>query len=285
MGGGTYSATSSIARETTYSTMAASDIFTKREIDIKMIPSGTIRECCDSEEHPETIPVIIALDVTGSMGMIPENFIKESMSKMMGSLYSDGFKDSQVLFIGIGDHECDRAPIQVGQFEADDQIMDKWLKNIYLEGGGGGNDGESYLLAWYYAAFHTKIDSFEKRGKKGFLVTVGDEPTLKTLPVEVQKEIFGENGQYTSMTSDEILKKAEEKYNVFHLHIKETRSGSMVHVQDGWKQLLKNNVIMVDSYKDIPGIISDLISVNSEHKKPENSNSAKPIVEKEEVML
>lgn len=31
-------------------------------------PKNVIRECCDTEEHPNTIPVILALDVTGSMG-------------------------------------------------------------------------------------------------------------------------------------------------------------------------------------------------------------------------
>ena len=33
-------------------------------------PYNVIRECCDTEEHPNTIPVILALDVTGSMGSI-----------------------------------------------------------------------------------------------------------------------------------------------------------------------------------------------------------------------
>ncbi len=277
MGGGTYSATNSTAREVRYSKMESKEIFTKRSIDNKMNPAGTMRECCDSVEHPETIPVIIALDVTGSMGMIPENFIKESMSKMMASLYKDGFKDSQVLFMGIGDHECDRSPLQVGQFEADDQKLDQWLKDIYLEGGGGGNDGESYLLAWYYAAFHTKIDSFDKRGKKGFLFTIGDEPTLKNLPKDAQERIFGVNGQYSDITADELLAKAEEKYNVYHIHVKETRNGSLLSVQDGWKQLLKNNAIMNPSYLNIPGIISDIISgsVGVGNVEPETLN--KPI--------
>lgn len=36
---------------------------------------GKIRECRDSEEHPESLPIIIALDVTGSMGMVPHSLI------------------------------------------------------------------------------------------------------------------------------------------------------------------------------------------------------------------
>ena len=36
----------------------------------------------------------------------------------------------------------------------------------------------------YFAAMHTKIDSFIKRGKKGYLFTIGDEP----VPGDLTKE-------------------------------------------------------------------------------------------------
>ena len=44
------------------------DMFTARKLDPALDPKNVMRECCDSGEHPETIPVILALDVTGSMG-------------------------------------------------------------------------------------------------------------------------------------------------------------------------------------------------------------------------
>ena len=40
----------------------------QKNIDAALDPKGVIRECCDNEEHPNTLPVILALDVTGSMG-------------------------------------------------------------------------------------------------------------------------------------------------------------------------------------------------------------------------
>ena len=39
-----------------------------RTIDPALDPKNVIRECCENEEHPNTLPVILALDVTGSMG-------------------------------------------------------------------------------------------------------------------------------------------------------------------------------------------------------------------------
>ena len=124
-------------------------------------------------------------------------------------------------FLGIGDHECDRSPLQVGQFEADDELMDKWLKSIYLEGGGGGNGGESYLLAWAFAARQTLLDA-TKRGKKGFLFTIGDEPNLTSLPVDAQKEIFGPNGDYKNVSDMELYAEASKTYEVYHINILET---------------------------------------------------------------
>lgn len=44
------------------------EMFKAKNIDAALDPKGVIRECCDNEEHPNTLPVILALDVTGSMG-------------------------------------------------------------------------------------------------------------------------------------------------------------------------------------------------------------------------
>lgn len=64
MGYSSYSVSNSTVREHAYASMDAAEIFTQTTIENKMDPKGTLRECCDSEEHPETIPIIIALDGT-----------------------------------------------------------------------------------------------------------------------------------------------------------------------------------------------------------------------------
>lgn len=281
MGSGSYSTERSFTRTAERKSVSREEIFTQRKITNMMDPKNTVRECCDSEEHPNTVPIIIGLDVTGSMGHVPDAFIREEMTKMMAGLYAAGLTSSQVLFMGIGDHQCDSAPLQVGQFEADDQLLDKWLKDIYLEGGGGGNDGESYLLAWFYGARCTKIDSFEKRGTKGFLFTIGDEHNLRSLSVRSQKAIFGENGVYNDISSDQLLKEVFEKYNVFHLNLSETRSGARPVVIDQWKQDMQENAINLDSYSEIAdkiiGIVKGAASgselIRSE-PKPETTEEA-----------
>lgn len=262
MGSGTYSLDNRSVRAVSvgYFTKSAAEIFTQRSINNAMNPHGIkVRESRDSEEHPNSVAIILALDVTGSMGSVPHHLVKDGLPNIMGSIIQKGLPDPQLLFLAIGDHECDRSPLQVGQFESNDELLDKWLTDVYLEGGGGGNTGESYLLAWYFAAYHTSIDCFEKRKKKGFLFTIGDEPTLKQIPQHVIKNIMGD-GQYENFSAAVLFDKAREKYNVYHLHIRETGAGSRQETIDGWKQLIGDNLVLVERHEDVSGIISEIIT-------------------------
>jgi len=284
MGGGAYSSVSHLhtIRAKGYDTKTMHEIFTARNINSSMNPYGVkIREARDSAEHPSSLAIILALDETGSMGSVPHFLVKEGLMDIMESIIKAGIADPQILFLGIGDHECDNAPLQVGQFESSDNLLDKWLTDVYLEGKGGGNDGESYLLAWYFAAFHTAIDCFEKRKQKGFLFTIGDEPVLPAVPASFLKRIMGE-GQYENYSAAALLAKAREKYNVFHIHIKETASGSRQEVIDGWKQLLKGHLIAVEQRSRVAKVISDIVSNSAGKVKPEEVVQPKS---KEEMML
>lgn len=265
MGGGSYSFSSRSARvlSSGWDKKSTAEIFTQRNINNAMNPHGIkIRESRDSSEHPNSLAIIVALDMTGSMGSVPHYLVKEGLPHIMEGIINAGEKDPQILFLGVGDHECDNAPLQVGQFESSDDLLDKWLTTVYLEGGGGGNAGESYLLAWYFAGYHTSIDCMEKRGRKGYLFTIGDEPTLKHLPKNTLKEIMGD-GQYQDFSAADLLKKASENYNVYHLHISETGAGSRMSTVDGWKQLLQDNCIVIDRHENVSKVISEIITKNS----------------------
>lgn len=245
-----------------YASKSVNEIF-KQNIERKahnsMNPNGVdFREARDSEVHPNSFPIILGLDVTGSMGHIPHDLIKDGLPKLMGGIIQNGVPDASLLFLGIGDHECDSYPLQVGQFESGDDELDMWLTRTYIESGGGGNAGESYLLAWYFAAFHTKTDAYEKRNQKGILVTIGDEPNLKTLPASAVREIMG-SGQQT-FTQAELLAAAQKKYEVFHINV--CHSYRATKAEKGWKDLLGQNCISVEDYKTIPEVVKKLVCDN-----------------------
>ena len=246
-----------------YHTKSVSDIFTQskeHKIHESMEPSkALLRESRDSETHPNSVPIIIALDTTGSMLDIPMHMVREGLPKMVGNIIQKGVPDPQILFLGVGDHECDRAPLQVGQFESGDEELDLWLTRTYLERGGGGNEGESYLLAWYFGANHTVSDNIEKRGQKGILVTIGDEAGLRSLPKRSIQELMGKEVQ-SSYSDDELLDLVREKYDVYHIHI--NHNGGDERAVRYWKNKLNQHCVIVNDYEIVGETISDLVVNN-----------------------
>lgn len=192
----------------------AQETFKNRSLSDKLNPLNVIRECCDSSEHPCTIPVILALDVTGSMGSASVR-VAEKLNTIMTSLYND-VADVQFMIMGIGDLASDKAPIQVSQFESDIRIAEQ-LDEVYFEGNGGSNGYESYTAAWYFGLYHTTLDCW-RRGKKGIIITMGDEPLNPYLPKERLSNVTGDNVQCDINTKD-IFPQVQEKFDVYHLTI------------------------------------------------------------------
>ena len=290
MGGGSYSSMDRGVRHMAMGTATKSNAenFKSRSVTREMTTVGLdFRESRDSDEHPNSVAIIIALDVTGSMGSVPSHMVKHGLPTMMDEIIKAGNPDPQVLFMGIGDHECDRSPLQVGQFESSDELLDKWLMDTYLEGGGGGNDGESYLLAWYFAARHTKIDCFEKRKKKGFLFTIGDEHNLRSVPGPVLEKLMGKGGQYgTLLEASTLLEEARKMYDVYHIHTTETSSGKREIVPETWKQLMGDHLIVVQSSDHISGIIAEIVAddVKAEATPDKERESAEDKPKEEEIL-
>lgn len=214
------------------------------------------RECRDSEIHPETLPIVLALDVTGSMGSIPKHLVASGLPTLMSTLIQRGIPDAALCFLAIGDHECDRYPVQIAQFESGDEELDMWLTRTYLEGGGGGNAGESYPLAWEFAANRVKSDAWDKRKQKGFLITIGDEPFLKTFPASAMKQIYGSaSGVQETLTAEQLFDAATKKFNVIHISLDHGYRTADAQ----WSQLLGDNHIIAKDYNDVPSIIADAI--------------------------
>jgi len=238
-----------------------SAIFTSKSLSKDMDPKGvTFRESRDSVEHPNTIPIMVFLDVTGSMGRIPEVLVREKLGALMNTLLDHGLDDAQVLFGAIGDHITDRFPLQIGQFESGTQELDTWLTTTYLEGGGGGQYMESYLMAWLFAARHTSTDAYEKRGQKGFLFTIGDEWTWEGIDEESLQRIMG----YTNcepIAHEELLEEAKRMYEVFHIHINEASYRNSPKILDPWRNLLGERLIILEDYNAIAETIASTVAV------------------------
>lgn len=265
MGGGSWTTASYVTHSTTnrgYATMdafnlaSAQDLYRARSLHDDLNPYKVMRECCDSEEHPETIPVILALDVTGSMGSAAEAVAKQ-LNDIMENLYGQ-VKDIEFMTMAIGDLSYDRAPIQASQFESDIRIAEQ-LEKIYFERGGGGNQWESYTAAWFFALHNTKLDCW-KRGKKGIIITMGDEPMNPFLPKAPLEKALGCTLQADVETKD-LYKDVIEKYDVYHIGVDDPRDSFSYHRDKIRKSF---GEFLGDHYKEatcqnLHKVISDII--------------------------
>lgn len=264
MGSGSFDAGAYRAFTSKAATKTRAEVFSSRGIHKNLNPKGVkIRESRDSADNPNSTPLIVAIDVTGSMGIIAEVLAK----KGLGILFEEVLKhkpitDPHLMFMAIGDAACDQAPLQVSQFEADNRIVEQ-LTQIFLEGGGGGNKSESYNLPWYFAANHTVLDSYEKRGKKGYLFTVGDEEGPSPLTQDQILEFIGDNVQ-GDQSSESLLAEVERTFDVFHIIVEEgdycRRSPRSVF--ETWTKLLGQRVIKLSDHTKLAETIVAAIEMN-----------------------
>lgn len=250
------------------------DYYTQSRIHPDMVPYQVTRECVDSEEHPNTIPVILALDLTGSMGGACVK-TAQSLNKIMTMLY-EKFTDIEFLIMGVGDLECDRAPVQVSQFESDVRIAEHTDK-LYMEHGGGGNGYESYTAAWYFGLRHTKLDCW-KRGKKGIIITMGDEPLNPILYKRNIKGVFGDTPEADVKTED-LYKMATEKFDIYHIAVddpEDSYSWYDTQINSTFSPVLGNR-LKVSTIERLPMTIVDCIedSVNGNVQTETVSNVEK----------
>lgn len=197
-----------------YSSTSINQVFRSNFMDDRLNPNGVKRECRDSEEHPHTVPVILALDVTGSMGDAAKE-VASKLHKIMEKIL-DQKRDVEFLIMGIGDLIYDMSPIQASQFESDIRIAEQ-LDLLYFENGGGGNEWESYTAAWYFGLHNTELDCW-KRGEKGLIITIGDEIINPYLPFRELNRALGSNEQDGVKTID-LYRQVSDLYDVHHIHV------------------------------------------------------------------
>lgn len=253
------------------------EMFKSKKLDPALDPKNVIRECCDTEEHPNTIPVILALDVTGSMGDAAVEVAKK-LNVIMTKLY-ENVTDVEFMVMGIGDLAYDSYPIQASQFESDIRIAEQ-LDKIYFEFGGDGNGYESYTAAWYFGSRHTKLDCL-KRGRKGIIITMGDEQLNPYLPKTGHwcglAAATGDDVQADIETSD-LYEEAFQKFNIYHLDVKHHRRWDDEEIPKTFKKYLDDKHFRTVNMDSISDEIVDIIL-----KEAENNTVTKTMVNNSEI--
>lgn len=259
LGGGTYYFDAATTRRATYDAnrtdpfaysayvSAPSTPGADRKVHYSLDVNGVkLRESRDSTEHPTSLAVTLLCDVTGSMRDLPRLFQKNA-PQMMGVLLRRGYVTHPQVMVGaIGDATSDQFPIQIGQWESADDLIDSSTEHLILEGGGGGQKTESYELSAYFMARHTETDCWSKRRHKGYIFIVGDEmayPFVKRS--EVLRHIV-DDGLEADIPVAQIFRELQERYDVFFLLPKNASHGSDRQVLAFWRGLLGQNVLEIE---------------------------------------
>lgn len=202
------------------------------------------RESRDSTAHPKSNSLALWFDVTGSMGQVPKD-LEVNLKDLMGYFLKSGYlPDVAILFGAVGDSTCDRVPLQVGQFEPGAQELMDFFQRVFLEGGGGGQNTESYQNALYYMARHTVLDCYEKRGKKGYIVMFGDELPYAKVNVAEIKRLMDGFGPEENIPLAQIIKEVKEKYVVLFIIPLGTSGGRDPEIWGTWRSLLGEECVL-----------------------------------------
>lgn len=248
MGYGNYSQAAHQALLQGRQALPSQQVFKQQGCHPLMNPKGVrLRESRDSAEHPQSLAVVFALDVTGSMGDIPRLLATQQLPKFMKVLTDCKVPDPQLLFAAVGDATSDRSPLQVGQFESTAELMDQWLTWCHLEGGGGGTGQESYELALYFLALHTEMDCWTKRQKRGYLFMTGDEQPYPILSRHVVEAVVGDHLD-DDLKVEEVVAEAQRTLTPFFIIPDRQRRG---RCERTWRDLLGDHVLCMDDPADI----------------------------------
>jgi len=178
---------------------------TKRDADMSLVdPLGKI---ISSES---TDPIIIGIDVTGSMSSWPAEIFDR-----LPLLYQTLAKyrpDAEFSFCAIGDAYCDNYPLQVNAFSKDINELEASIKALGAEGGGGGQTSETYELFGNFMLEHCNTP----KATSPFLLIYGDEKFYDTVNPDQVKHFIGDDMQ-DALNSKDMWGQLMQKFNVYFL--------------------------------------------------------------------
>lgn len=245
-GGGSYydrDISDGYARSTKGFSDAAEEKMSRRAIDPGMLPRDRVLTCAAAS------PVVYAFDVTGSMGTLPR-IIYDKMPLIAGQIVECGYlSDAEMSLAAIGDILSDQAPIQIGDFSLM-RKLDDWLQRIWLEGGGGGQDLESYEYVAYYYARMCELPE----AKTPFFLFTGDEGFRETLYASDLALHFG--GKRESVSMQEVIAELKSKFKDNVFLVRRKYSGKTdERINADWEKLLgREHVVPLPSDQAIADV-------------------------------
>jgi hypothetical protein len=176
--------------------------------------------------HTESAnPLIIAVDVTGSMASWPAE-IFDRLPLLYNTL-SQYREDLEICFAAIGDAACDQWPLQVTTF-ASGFDLEQLLGSLHGEGGGG-DAPESYGLFAHWVNTHVEIPNLQE---PPFLIVFGDVTMHPKTPKGQIAHYLGDRVR-RDVDAIEAWKQVSQTWNTWFLRRPTGKPGDQVDKQWG----------------------------------------------------
>ena len=203
-----------------------------------------------------TRPLVVACDVTGSMGEWPAvMFSKLPYLDIEGKSYLG--PDMQISFMAVGDVMSDQYPLQVQPFGSGPDELPKALKNLIIEGGGGGNQMESYDVAALYCARNVMMPNV-KPDAKPIMIFIGDEGLQSEIEKRHAKMANVTLKDYTISVRD-VFEELKRKFSVYIVRKEYSRNEAKIQAQ--WVTMLgANHVIPLEDPNRIVDVIFGILA-------------------------
>ncbi len=179
-------------------------------------------------------PLIVIFDVTGSMGEWPAvgfgklPYLDKECPSYLG-------EDMQISFFAVGDdHKGDKYYLQVRPF-ASGLALTNHLKELKIEGGGGGDANESYEMAALYC--NQNVRTPNAIAEKPIIIIVGDEGLHSEVLGDHAKDVHIDVGHRSKIPTDEIMRELVDKFAVYIIR-KAYGNSEEARIQAQWEGYL-----------------------------------------------
>lgn len=205
-----------------------------------------------------TNPIIVGIDCTGSMADWPaEIFDRLPLFCQTLAKYRP---DVEISFSVIGDAYSDRFPLQTADF-GKGPALDEYLNAFYPEGGGGGQNRETYELWAYYMLKHAETPN----AVSPFMIIMGDEAYYDTVSHDQVKHYTGEDVK-EDVDSRSVWNLLKQRYNIFLLHKPYTAGTDDSDILACWYDVLgRERVVTLPNKERAVDVAMGLISRNWGH--------------------
>ncbi len=195
-------------------------------------------------------PVPIIIDCTGSMGVWTSKIFGKLPFLDRGSEFYLG-PTVEFAFTACGDANSDKQPVQIQKFGRGLELADN-LKNLYIEGNGGGQMHETYELHALYMARNCKIPN----ATTPICIFIADEAPYTSVNRDQAAEYAKVDLPRNLPTSD-VFRELKEKFSVYVILKRYDGSEREIRaIYDAWESLVGADHI---AHLDDPNRVVDVI--------------------------